>query len=95
MYEILKTVAGSETFFFKIRKEVLKALRQMEVYTFNKFISHESFLLKMFNTRRMLPGDSANIFYKENDFSNVLEYYMERALLKAISNCKEESLVLT
>lgn len=95
VYEILKTVAGSETFFFKIRKEVLKALRKMEVYTFNKFISHESFLLKMFNTRRMLPGDSANIFYKENDFSNVLEYYMERALLKAISNCKEDSLPLT
>ena len=66
----------------------------MEVYTFNKFISHESFLLKMFNTRRMLSGDTSNILYKENDFSNVLEYFMERALLKAISKCKEEALVL-
>lgn len=67
----------------------------MEVYTFNKFISHESFLLKMFNTRRMLSGDTTNILYKENDFSNVLEYFMERALLKAISKCKEEALMLT
>lgn len=44
----------------------------MEIFTFNKFISHESFLLKMFNTNRMLPGDSINTFYKENDFSNIL-----------------------
>jgi hypothetical protein len=78
-------VAGSENFFYKIRKEVLKTLRKMEVYTFNKFISHEMFLLKMFNTNRMLPGDSVNTFYRENDFSKILEYYMDRALLKAIS----------
>lgn len=68
VYEILKTVAGSENFFYKIRKEVLKALHKMEVYTFNKFLSNESFLLKMFNSKRMLPGDSVKPFYRENDF---------------------------
>lgn len=57
VYEILKTVAGSENFFYKIRKEVLKTLRKMEVYTFNKFISHEQFLIKMFDINRKLPGD--------------------------------------
>jgi hypothetical protein len=78
-----------------VRKEVLKALKKMEIYTFNKFISHEMFLLKVFNTKRLLPGDAVNTFYRENDFSNILEYFMERALLTAISQCKEEKLVLT
>jgi len=43
----------------------------------------------------MLPGDSVSTFYRENDFTNILEYYMELALLKAISKCKEEHLRLT
>ena len=33
-------------------------------------------------------------FYKENDFSNILEYFMDRGLLKAISLCKEQRLIL-
>lgn len=67
----------------------------MEVYTFNKFLSNEAFLLKLFNNKRLLPGDSVKPFYRENDFSDILEYYLERALLKAISKSKEEDLTLT
>jgi hypothetical protein len=53
------------------------------------------FLLKLFNQNRLIAGSTiANSasemqFYKENDFSNILEYFMDRGLLKAISMCKE------
>ena len=56
VYEILKTVARSENYFYKVRKEVLKSLAKMEIYTFNKYISHEMFLMKLFNTGRLLEG---------------------------------------
>jgi hypothetical protein len=95
VYEILKTVSQSESYFFKVRKEVFKALGKMEVYTFNKFLSNEAYLLKLFNSKRMLPGDSIKPFYKENDFSNILEYYLDRSLLTAISKSKEEELPLS
>ena len=66
----------------------------MEVYTFQENLSHEYFLIKLFNKNRLLPSENGIIFYKENEFSNVLEYYIERELLKAISDCKEEKLKL-
>jgi hypothetical protein len=68
VYEILQAVARSENYFYKVRKEVLLSLKQMEIYTFNRFISHEMFLLKLFNKNKLLPGDSNAVFYKENDF---------------------------
>ena len=46
-------------------------------------------MLKLFR-----PSETEEQFYRENDFSNILEYYMERSLIKAISKCKEESLKL-
>lgn len=58
------------------------------------------FLLKLFNQNRLIAGSTiANSasemqFYKENDFSNILEYFMDRGLLKAISMCKEQRLIL-
>ncbi len=48
------------------------------------------FLMKLFNNKKLLPGTLT--YFKTNDFSNILEYYFERALLKAISKCKEENL---
>ena len=66
----------------------------MEVYTFQENLSHEYFLIKLFNKNRLLPSENGIIFYKENEFSNVLEYYIERELLQAISDCKEEKLKL-
>lgn len=72
----------------------MKALKKMEVYTFQENLSHEQFLIKLFNKNRLLPSENGIIFYKENEFSNVLEYYIERELLKAISDCKEEKLTL-
>jgi hypothetical protein len=91
---VLKAVARSEGYFYKVRKEVLKSLKKMEVYTFQENLSHEHFLIKLFNKNRLVHDDSTGIFYKENDFSNVLEYYIERELFKAIGNCKEEHLKL-
>ena len=51
-------------------------------------------MIKIFNKNRLLQSETGIVFYKENEFSNVLEYYIERELLKAISNCKEEKLKL-
>ncbi len=62
----------------------------MEISSFNKFLSHEMFLMKLFNNKKLLPGSLT--YFKTNDFTNILEYYFERALLKAMSKCKEENL---
>ena len=63
----------------------------MEISQFNKWLSHEAFLIRQFNKRNF---DELTGFYKENNFSNLLEYYLDRSLLKAISKCKEEKLTL-
>jgi hypothetical protein len=52
-------------------------------------------LIKLFDSGRVLKGDIQPVFYKENDFSDLLEYYHERQVLKAISKCKEKPLKLT
>ena len=94
VYEILKTVARSNNYFYKVRKEVLKALSQMEIFTFNKYISHEMFLMKLFNTGRLLEsGEQHAQFYRENNFANILEYFFSRGIITAISKCKEQRLV--
>ena len=50
------------------------------------------FLLKFFNRRNF---DEESGFYKPNNFENLLEYYMDKALIKALSKCKEHRLQLT
>lgn len=45
----------------------------------------------MFNKKNY---DEAVGFYKVNNFANLLEYFFDRAILKAISKCKEEKLKL-
>ena len=92
VYEILKTVSKSENYFFKVRKEVLKAMQRMEISVFNEYLSHEAFLIKIFKERRF---DEVTGFYRENNFSNLLQYYLDRSVLKHVSKCKEEKLVLT
>lgn len=91
VYEILKTVAKNENYFFKVRKCVLKALQKMEVSQINKWLSHEAYLLRVFNKKNY---DEAVGFYKVNNFANLLEYFFDRAIIKAISKCKEEKLRL-
>ena len=67
----------------------------MEVSTFSKFLRHEMFLMKIYDTGHKLAGaQSAVEFYKENDFSNILEYFMDRYFLKSISKCREDMLPL-
>ena len=56
VYGILKTVAGSENYFYKVRREVLKSLNKMEIFAFSQYISHEMFLLKLFNQNRLITG---------------------------------------
>lgn len=92
VYEVLMTVVRSENFFYKVRKEVLKALHKMEVFSFYTHIRHGDLLMKQFNKKREISEDIH--FYKENDFTNLLEHFHERHLLKAISKCKDLQLVL-
>ena len=92
VYMILRAVSSNENFFFKVRKQVLKALHKMEISSFHKHLSHEAFLIKCFNKRNF---DEVTNFYKENNFTNLLQYYFDRSLLKWISKCKEERFKLT
>ena len=64
----------------------------MEISSFHKHLSHEAFLIKCFNKRNF---DEVTNFYKENNFTNLLQYYFDRSLLKWISKCKEERFKLT
>ena len=66
----------------------------MEMYTFQTSITHEMFLINLFNKNRILSDESNAIFYKENNFSNVLQYFVEREIIKAISRCKNEEFSL-
>jgi len=91
VYEILKTVSKNENYFFKVRKCVLQAMQKMEVSQINKWLSHEAFLIRAFNKKNF---DEETSFYKVNNFTNLLEYYLDRSMIKAISKCKEEKLKL-
>lgn len=53
---------------------------------FNEYLSHEKFLIKIFNQRNFDPSIG---FYKSNNFSKILEYYFDKYLLKTMSKCKE------
>ena len=82
VYDILKAVARNENYFFKVRKAVLKALGKMQISIFNEHISHEMFLLKFFDKRNF---DETSGFYKPNNFQSILEYFMDKSIIKAIA----------
>lgn len=63
----------------------------MKISEFAKFLRHEMFLIKLFNNRNF---DEAIGFVKPNNFSSLLEYYMDKSILKAMSKCKETKLNL-
>lgn len=86
VYEILKSVSINENYFFKVRKQAIRQLQQMQTSQFNKYLSHEKYLLKIYNQRNF---DKSIGFYKSNDFTKVLEYYVDKAILKVLSKCKE------
>jgi hypothetical protein len=91
VYEILKAVSINENYFFKVRKEALKGLQKMQTSVFNKYLSHEKYLLKIFNQRNF---DAKLGFYKSNDFTRVLEYYFDKYVLKTLAKCKEQPLMI-
>ena len=64
----------------------------MQISIFNEFISHEMFLLKYFNNKKL---DEKTGFYNKYAFGvNLLEYKIEKSFLNAISLCKEYKLKL-
>ena len=63
----------------------------MQTSQFNKYLSHEKFLVKTFNIRNF---DAKIGFYKSNDFSKILEYYFDKYILKVVAKCKEQPLKL-
>jgi len=88
VYEILEAVAKNPKFFFKVRKHALRSLDVIQVSAFSKFLSHEkSFLIEYYNQRNFSEKIG---FYKSNDFSNVLEYYINTYLLRSIAKSKEQ-----
>lgn len=67
-------------------------MHKMEIQIFQKYLSHEAFLLRCFNEKNF---DEVSGFYRENNFTNLLQYYLDRSVLKYISKSKEEQLVLS
>lgn len=67
-------------------------MHKMEISVFNKYLSHEAFLLRCFNQKNF---DEVTGFYRENNFQNLLQYYLDRSVLKHICKSKEEKLVLS
>jgi hypothetical protein len=63
----------------------------MQTSQFNQYLSHEKFLIKIFNQRNF---DENIGFYKSNDFSKVMEYFFDKYLLKTLSKCKEIPLAI-
>jgi len=86
VYKILQSVSTNEVYYFKVRKMALKYLQKMQTSQFNQHLSHEKFLIKIFNQRNF---DENIGFYKSNDFSKVMEYFFDKYLLKTLSKCKE------
>ena len=68
---------------------MLKALKKMEISAFNQFLSHEANLIRFFNRRNFNEKIG---FQKANHFGDILEYFLNKSLIKAISKCKEEKL---
>ena len=90
VYKVLKEVAKNEFFFFKVRKHAFKALEAIQVRAFNKLLSHEmTFLIHYFKQRNF---DEDIGFYKANNFSNVLEYYINNYLIKSLSKSREQQI---
>lgn len=63
----------------------------MQTSQFNQYLSHEKFLIKIFNQRNFNEEIG---FYHSNDFSKILEYYFDKYLLQTLSKCKESPLPL-
>jgi len=90
VYEVLKSVAKNEKFFFKVRKQALRSLEAIQVSVFSQFLSHEkSFLVNYFNSRNFNEKIG---FYRSNDFKNVLEYFINTYMLKSLAKSKEQKL---
>lgn len=87
----MKSVSINENYFFKVRKVALITLQKMETQQFNKYLSHEKFLVKVFNQRNF---DKKIGFYRSNNFSKMLEYYTDKAILRILARCKESPLNL-
>ncbi len=49
IYKILQSVSTNEGYFFKVRKMALKYMQKMQTSQFNEFLSHEKFLIKIYN----------------------------------------------
>mmetsp|Transcript_10031 Transcript_10031/g.15256 ORF Transcript_10031/g.15256 Transcript_10031/m.15256 type:complete len:109 (-) Transcript_10031:1828-2154(-) len=82
----------NEYFFFKVRKHALRALEKIQVSAFRQLLSYEkTYLIHYFKQRNF--NDKIG-FYKANDFSNVLEYYVNTYLLRSLSKSKESPLMV-
>lgn len=77
-------MSTNEGYYFKVRKVALKYMQKMQTSQFNEFLSHEKFIIKIFNQRNF---DESLGFYKSNDFTKILEYFFDKYLLKTLSKC--------
>lgn len=92
VYNILQQVAMNEKYFYKVRKYALRALQEINVRAFESYLSHEKmFLILNYNQRNFNEKIG---YYRSNDFSNVLEYYVNMYMLRCIAKSKEKEMPL-
>lgn len=75
-------------YFFKVRKEALKAYRAIQA---GGLFEKDSYLMKTYDQRNF---NDLIKFYKPNKFDKVLEYYIDKYILKFLSKFKGHKLTL-
>lgn len=92
VYNILQQIAMNEKYFFKVRKHALRSLQEINVRTFDNYLSHEkTFLVFYFNQRNYNEKIG---YYRSNEFTNMLEYYVNTYMIRALAKSKEKELPL-
>ena len=90
VYELLKSIAKNEKYFFKVRKHAIRSLQAINVAAFREHLSHEKFfLIKTFQGRYF---NDRTGFYVHNNFANVIDYYMRNYLLDGLCASRESKL---
>lgn len=94
-YECLKYVIETDEFFYKIRQEALYAISQMNTRAFNKYLSTERFLMKVFSEYD--DGFSKTVFNNSvgrQDLkyrTSAIRYLFDQTLLEVVSQQSNSS----
>ena len=82
-YDALKHVIQNKEYFYKIRKEAVKAITEMKTKDFQKYLSTEKLLIKIYNEY----DEKGYPKYKDN----LIRYFIDKTIVKYVSQLRESS----